>query len=337
MSLNFAHVFFPHGPWWHFPSGSQSSIGPAPAPGLDGPRDVWNGRFLTHQAYQRHLLQVGFVDRLIGDLLDRLRETDMYDSSLVVVTADHGISFRPGQSRRGATQVTLPDIAFVPLFVKQPGQEQGEVPDYHVEILDVLPTIAEALGVTLPWRINGRSALQDPGRGIVRLRTRPREAADGETEAPFATVMQRQEAAISRKAALFGVGDWARLFVVDPHRDLRGRRVTTLDVVGSSRDRATIDDEATRRLAASMPVGLPFVPSPVQGHVTGSGARSGRALAVVVNARVAALATTYGASGEVRFSALPPESAFLNRRNWISFYWVDGPAGAERLTRLESG
>jgi hypothetical protein len=336
-SLNFAHVFFPHGPWWHFPSGSQSSIGPAPAPGLDGPKDLWKGRFLTHQAYQRHLLQVGFVDRLIGDLLDRLRETDMYDESLVVVTADHGVSFRPGESRRGATQVTLPDIAFVPLFVKQPGQEQGEVVDYHVEILDVLPTIAEALGITMPWRINGRSALQDPRRGTVRVRTRPREAADGETEAPFATVVQRQEAAISRKATLFGVGDWARLFAVDPHRDLRGRLVETLDVVGSSADRATIDHEATRRLAASMPVGLPFVPSPLQGHVTGAGARPGRPLALVVNGRVAALATTYAASGGVRFSALPPESAFQNRRNVISFYWVDGPVGAARLTRLRSG
>jgi hypothetical protein len=261
----------------------------------------------------------------------------MYDESLVVVTADHGVSFRPGESRRGATQVTLPDIAFVPLFVKQPGQQQGEVVDYHVEIHDVLPTIAEALGVTMPWRINGRSALQDPGRGTVRVRTRPREAADGETEAPFATVVQRQEAAISRKATLFGVGDWARLFAVDPHRDLRGRPVETLDVVGSSADRATTDHEATRRLAASKPVGLPFVPSPLQGHVTGAGARPGRALALVVNGRVAALATTYAGSGGVRFSALPPESAFVNRRNVISFYWVTGAAGAARLTRLRSG
>jgi hypothetical protein len=261
----------------------------------------------------------------------------MYDGSLVVVTADHGISFRPGQSRRGATQVTLPDIAFVPLLVKQPGQEQGEIVDYHVEVHDVLPTIADALGITMPWRINGRTALQDPQHGTVRVRTRPREAADGETTAPFASVVQKQEASIGRKAALFGVGDWARLFVVDPHRDLRGRPVSTLNVVGSSGDRATIDHDLTRRLLASMQPGLPFVPSPLQGHVNGSGARPGRALALAVNDRIAALATTYGASGGVRFSALPPESAFRNRRNVISFFWVDGPAGAARLTRLRAG
>jgi sulfatase-like protein len=92
------------------------------------------------QAYQRHLIQVGFVDRLVGDLLDRLRKADMYERSLVVVTADHGITFRLGQPQRDPTAATLPDIALVPLFVKQPGQREGDVIDHHVEITDVLPT-----------------------------------------------------------------------------------------------------------------------------------------------------------------------------------------------------
>lgn len=336
-SLNFAHVFLPHQPWWHFPSGNQSSIGESPAPGLDGPNDRWKGRFLTHQAYQRHLLQVGFVDRLVGDLLDRLRETDMYDSSLVVVTADHGISFRPGQSHRGASQVTLQDIAFVPLFVKQPGQKEGDVIDYQVEILDVVTTIADVLGIAMPWRVDGRTALQDPRRRTVRVRTPPREAAGGEITAPFASLVKKQGKSIRRRAALFGTGDWARLFAVDPHSDLLGRPVSTLGVIGQSGDRAAIDHQLTRRLVASMQTGLPFVPSPLQGHVTGSGARPGRALALAVNDRIAALAETYDASGDVRFSALPPESAFPNRRNVISFFWVEGPAGAVRLSRLRSG
>jgi hypothetical protein len=336
-SLNFVHVLFPHGPWWHFPSGNQSSIGPVPAPGLDTSTDRWEGRFLTLQAYQRHLLQVGFVDRLVGDLLDRLRETGMYDDSLVVVVADHGVSFRPGEPWRDATEETLPDIAFVPFFVKQPGQEQGEIVEHHVQVIDVLPTIADALGITMPWETDGRTAFEDPTRGTVRIRIRAREPEDRVTEAPFATAAQMQEAAIARRAALFGVGDWARLFAVGPHRDLRGRPVTTLNVVGSSHDRATIDHELTRKLVVSKQAGFPFVPSPLQGHVTGSGARPGRTLAVAVNDRIAALATTYVASGEVRFSALPAESAFPNRRNVLRFFWVDGPVAAARLTPLVSG
>ena len=46
--------------------------------------------WLPIQGYQRYLLQLGFVDQLIGRLMDRLREEHLYDRSLIVVTADHG-------------------------------------------------------------------------------------------------------------------------------------------------------------------------------------------------------------------------------------------------------
>ncbi|MGH3024594.1 MAG: sulfatase-like hydrolase/transferase [Gaiellaceae bacterium] len=333
-SLNFAHVLLPHEPWSYFPSGSQSSLGPTRAPGHDSRADRWEGRFVTLQAYQRHLLQVGYVDRLLGDLLERLRETGMYDRSLVVVTADHGMSFREGESGRIASQANLEDVAFVPLFVKQPRQERGEVVDHHVETIDVLPTIAEVLGFRIPWRVDGRNALEDPGRGTIRVRTRPEP--DGEASAPLAELALAQEEAVERKVALFGEGAWGSLFAAVPHRVLLGRRADEL-AAGSADDRASIDHELTRELLAQVEPGLPFVPSPLQGHVEGDGARTGRTLAVAVNGTIAALATIYRASGEQRFSALAPESAFRTGRNTVEFFWVDGGAGAEELTRLEPG
>ena len=42
----------------------------------------------------RHLLQLGYVDRFIGQLLDRLQQNDLLDKSPLIVTADHGVSFR---------------------------------------------------------------------------------------------------------------------------------------------------------------------------------------------------------------------------------------------------
>ena len=335
-SLNFAHVWFPHGPWSYFPSGSQSSLGPTPAPGRAALAETWEGRFVTLQAYQRHLLQVGYVDRLIGDLLQRLRETGMYDRSLVVVTADHGMSFREGEPARIASRANLQDVAFVPLFVKEPGQERGAVADYHVETIDVLPTIADVLGVRIPWQVDGRTARRDPGRGTIRVRTPARDEPDGEASATLDALARAQEKAVERKVQLFGDGSWERLFAVGPHRGLLGRRAGEL-APGSSDDSASIDHELTERLLTRIEPGLPFVPSPLQGRVQGDGARTGRTLAVAVNGTIAALATIYRASGEQRFSALAPESAFRAGTNTVEFFWVDGAAGAEELTRLQSG
>ncbi len=139
---------------------------------------------MTLQAYQRHLLQVGYADRLLGDLLERLRDTGMYDRSLVVVTADHGMSFREGESGRVASQANLEDIAFVPLFVKQPGQERGEVVDHHVETIDVLPTIAEVLGFRIPWGSTAGTRWRIPGAG--RSASARAAEPDGEASAPLA-------------------------------------------------------------------------------------------------------------------------------------------------------
>jgi hypothetical protein len=332
-SLNFAHVWLPHAPWWYLPSGRQASVGATPAPGRDDPTDTWKERSLTLQAYQRHLLQVGFVDRLVGDLLDRLRQTGTYERSLVVMTADHGVSFRPGESQRGASEATLQDIAFVPLFVKEPGQTEGAVVDYHVQTTDVLPTIADILGVRIPWRVDGRSALRDPGHETIRVRTNPREDPDREATAPFAALLEQQERSVERKLELFGAGSWEHLYAEGPHRGLLGRPVSALPVAGQTADLATVEHDGTRRLLAAMEPDLPFVPSLLQGHVEGDGARTGRTLAVAVNGTIAAVATIYR---DERFSALAPESAFRTGENTVEFYWVEGAAGAERLTPLRS-
>jgi hypothetical protein len=181
---------------------------------------------------------------------------------------------------------------------------------------------------------HGRNALEDPGRGTIRVRTRP--DPDGEASAPLAELALAQEEAVERKVALFGEGAWESLFAAAPHRALLGRRADEL-AGGSADDRASIDHELTRELLARVEPGLPFVPSPLQGHVEGDGARTGRTLAVAVNGTIAALATIYRASGEQRFSALALESAFWTGRNTVEFFWVDGAAGAEELTRLEPG
>ena len=77
------------------------------------------------QGYQRHLLQLEYVDRLLGRFLRTLERGRLYDRALVMVVADHGASFRVGQGRRPLTGDNLADIVSVPMFVKYPHQRRG--------------------------------------------------------------------------------------------------------------------------------------------------------------------------------------------------------------------
>lgn len=148
--LNFLHVFLPHQPWLFLPNGMSYEVS---EPESQPNETEWEIRV----KHQRHELQVRYVDSLIGRLLDRLEETGLLDKAVLVVTGDHGVSFRAGYQRRFVTGdfANYPDIMHVPLFVHGPQQTTGAVIDDNVENVDVLPIVADAVGVTIPWRVDG--------------------------------------------------------------------------------------------------------------------------------------------------------------------------------------
>ena len=131
---------------------------------------------LADTIHQRHLAQVGYADRLIGDLIAHLRSAGAYDAALVIITSDHGASYREGRRRRDPrpSQQNLSDILHVPLFIKLPGQQQGEVVDRIVETVDIFPTILDVVGAKASFRLDGRSLVdgRDPGRKSFFLRNR---------------------------------------------------------------------------------------------------------------------------------------------------------------------
>ncbi|MFI7621631.1 sulfatase-like hydrolase/transferase [Micromonospora echinofusca] len=154
-TLHFLHLLMPHSPWAYLPSGAR----------YDAPEDLPNdGAGWVELARRRHLAQLGYTDRLIGQTLRTLRSTGLYDQALLVVTADHGVSFTPGAQGRGMDAIrTAPgEVAWVPTFVKTPGQRAGRVDDRNWQHVDLLPTIADEAAIRLPWPVDGRSARQAP-------------------------------------------------------------------------------------------------------------------------------------------------------------------------------
>jgi hypothetical protein len=138
-ALFYLHTMLPHQPWTFLPSGKvqQCQLGPE--------YQNYKGFF------QCHLLTVGYVDKLVGDLIQRLKQTQIYDRCMLIITADHGESFQIGMARRAVRNNNFRDIMLVPLFIKYPHQQQGEISDANVWTIDILPTIADVLNTEFPW------------------------------------------------------------------------------------------------------------------------------------------------------------------------------------------
>ncbi|MFI2713664.1 sulfatase-like hydrolase/transferase [Micromonospora sp. NPDC018662] len=292
-TLHFLHLLMPHSPWAYLPSGAR----------YDAPEDLPNdGAGWVDLARARHLAQLGYTDRLIGETLRTLRATGLYDQALVLVTADHGVSFRRDWQGRGMDAIThaANEVAWVPMFVKEPGQRAGRVDDRNWEHVDLLPTIADETHVRVPWRMDG-----------VPAKAAPRQRADKRFyDRPGQPV-----------TIAGGVPAPVPLPAVDP---LVGTRVGDAPPGGTATvaNRAAFDAVDPSR-------GLPAL---VWGTVPAT-VPNGARLAVAVNGTVGAVVPVVSPdAGGRRFAAfLPDDRLFAAGANRLDLYRVD-PGG--KLRRL---
>lgn len=321
------HLLLPHGPYQYLPSGARTRPGPADL--LRGMNSVpgFHDEFLTRHNEQRYLLQLGFSDRLLGRLVRQLKRQGMYDDTLIMVTADHGIAFQVGvQTRRSVSQSNVEELTPVPFFVKRPGQRRGRVSDAYARTLDVTPTIADVLGWKLGYRADGHSAFGPitRRRHSVTLTTRD-----------FASVVRlsgrkweaRRRAVVRRRLRQFGSGDLASLFTgIGPNRRLIGQPAPT---VGRASGRASVAESG---MFANVRRASGVVPTQIAGDLSGGAAGSRRELAVAVNGRIEAVGRSFYLEGDPveHFALMVPESSLREGDNSIQLYEVVGG----RLRRL---
>ena len=111
-----------------------------------------------------YLSEVASADDAVGLLLAALEAEVAVAGTTVVVVGDHGEAFgEHGETTHGAFvfEATLR----VPLLVRFPdGRRAGERVDRVTSVVDVYPTLAEALGLRIPERLDGRSLFADGPR-----------------------------------------------------------------------------------------------------------------------------------------------------------------------------
>ncbi len=341
--LYLQHALLPHEPWIYLPSGQQTRpTGVDPVPGLNR-AGGFHDPALTRHNEQRYLLQVGFVDREIGRLLQRLRRTGLFDQAVVVVTADHGYAFELGvKDRRLVTARNVDEIAPVPLFIKAPGQREGRINRDFVRSIDILPTIADLLDVPIEWRHDGRSAF-GPAAQRRRAVVLPTRAFDRIIRIDAGELERRRAANRLRRARVFGTGAqsrllfgsaWASVYRIGPHPELLGRRVRGLHVRPTGRVRARL---AHPQLTGRVSFGSRLLPTTVAGRLAGGRPGELRNLAMAVNGRVAAVGRSFRLRGRPAesFSVLVPNTALRKGRNELRLYEVSNGGRLPRLTQLD--
>lgn len=106
--------------------------------------------------------EVRETDALIDRLVAGLREAGALDRTIVVVTSDHGESFGEHGYLQHGPRVDEP-VMRVPLILRlppaHPAHQSGRVVDELVRVVDLFPTLLDAIGEPVPEGLDGRSLL----------------------------------------------------------------------------------------------------------------------------------------------------------------------------------
>ena len=168
------HALVPHAPWRLTPDNRVAPLSPTISTQNPDNEDV------VRDTYQTFLLQVGAADNAISELIATLKAAGRWENTLLVVTADHGISILPAMPQRHTDFSDMDqsnDIYRIPTFIKFPRQSGGAVSDCAISNLDLLPTIIDVTNTKTSWEFAGKSVAGSCPTG----RTRTVVSATGET------------------------------------------------------------------------------------------------------------------------------------------------------------
>ena len=98
--------------------------------------------------------EIAYVDQQIGLLVERFEQLELDDSTLVVITADHG-EMLGEHGEQTHSYFVYEGAVRVPLIITGPGVEPRVVSDTQAGLVDLLPTIGGLLGIAPPDDIDG--------------------------------------------------------------------------------------------------------------------------------------------------------------------------------------
>ena len=316
------HMHLPHQVWKYDTRGYEYNDSPLEQ--LSRSTNTWmvNSNGIATAQYRMYA-QTGFADRLLGQMIRKLRSSGLWDEAIVIVVADHGISFEGrGVPQRQADERAMGEVANPPLFIKYPGQKKGRVSFASSQTLDIVPTIARAVGVKDLYETDGV-----PLQGPVPEREVTITDPQGELiSVPLSEMILQRNAAITRADDRLGTGPF---YTLGPAPQLLGRRVPPVPAGVSD---AGLDEPD---LAKAYDPGIDLIPMFITGTWNGSvplAPARAPVFAIAVNGVVRATTRPFEFDGTVRFGALVSPESLRQGKNQIGIYRLSGrrliPLGA---------
>lgn len=109
---------------------------------------------------------VAFMDRMVGQVLDGLKEARLDEKTIVIFTSDHG--YHLGEHDFWAKVSLHDESAAVPLIIRMPGKKPA-VCHSLVELLDLYPSLSNLCGLKVPERLQGKDIskmMTDPTKEV---------------------------------------------------------------------------------------------------------------------------------------------------------------------------
>ena len=111
--------------------------------------------FATDYANNLYAGEIAYVDQCIGRVIKTLKSLDLYDSTLLIITSDHGeLLGEHGELEHG--YFLYEGAIKVPLIIRAPQMKKPKTIREIVSLVDIVPTILGYLGIPAPTNIHGK-------------------------------------------------------------------------------------------------------------------------------------------------------------------------------------
>lgn len=110
--------------------------------------------FASEYADNLYAGEIAFTDHCIGRVILKLKDLNLYDSTLLIITGDHG-EMLGEHGEKTHTYFIYESAIRVPLILKLPGQKQANIVAKPVGLVDIVPTLCSLLKIDISPYVQG--------------------------------------------------------------------------------------------------------------------------------------------------------------------------------------